>query len=284
MLTFANFTDILKELNELNSEIIDEENRILSCGLKKFDFRASASRLQLLIDRASDVHNRICMHLKQVEGRQSIEASVNYVASLIMTANEMMEISVGLDGKTKGIKFGYLKYRKKMKIYNQLCDERSAAASKLESIQKVPWEMETFKFMPQDVFNLCVVTAAKASAFTGKSIEQVSDEITSSYVDAFSDHKISKDVARAATMTREYISEYFPGGDEISKLTHLQFCIQNYLEDGQPKPKAYFSGTAFRYEKSELKQKPAECGCNLGNFILRTQDGTIPFVPDGWSL
>jgi hypothetical protein len=284
MLTYVEFTEQLRELNELNSQIVYEENRILNCGLKKFDFQAASSRLKCLIDSASKMHLEMCRHLDQKNGRESIGVAVNYIATLIMTANEMMEIADRLDGKTKGIKFGFLQYRKKLKGYNQLCSERHSTASKLEKVQTQTWKIDTLKYMPQDVFNLCAVTAAKVTGFTGKSIEQVSQEITSGYIHTFSDQNLSKEVAEAASSIREYIREYFVGTDEVRKLTHLQYCIDNYDVEGQLRQKSFLSGTSFKHETNEIKFKPHVCSCNIANLILRIEDQTIPNPPDGWTL
>lgn len=284
MLSHTDFIKLLEELDQLDSEVIHEENLILNCGLKSFDFKAAASRLRILLDKASEVHLRICKHLKQSEGRESIEAAVNYLASLIMTANEMMEIADRLDGKTKGIKFGFLQYRKRLKTYDKLCAERRSAASKLESIQANPWKIKSLKYMPQDLFNLCAVTASKASVFTGKSIKQVSEEVTLGYIHTYSDQSLPGEVAEAAHLIIEYIQEYFAGTDEIRKLTHLQYCIDNYEADGNPKKKKFLGGTVFKYETEEIKNKPHVCICDIANFILRTEDRTIPTVPNGWNL
>jgi hypothetical protein len=138
--------------------------------------------------------------------------------------------------------------------------------------------------MPQDVFNLCAVTAAKVTGFTGKSIEQVSQEITSGYIHTFSDQNLSKEVAEAASSIREYIREYFVGTDEVRKLTHLQYCIDNYDVEGQLRQKSFLSGTSFKHETNEIKFKPHVCSCNIANLILRIEDQTIPNPPDGWTL
>jgi hypothetical protein len=133
------FLELLRVANDLDTDIIATERSILECGLKPFDFGDAAAKLEESIQAAQRLCAELCRYSDHEESQGAIQAAVEYLRHLITTSSTMAELARKLEAKSKGDKFGFFQYRKKLKEYNKLSKSRSIAASRLDQLQYQSW-------------------------------------------------------------------------------------------------------------------------------------------------
>lgn len=138
--------------------------------------------------------------------------------------------------------------------------------------------------MTQQYFDMAAVVVAQVAVFTGKTEEQVFEEImTSTLVKrAYDDTLESAEVVKSAKRIREILKEFFPIEETSENFTQLKFCVRNYKPDGRKRRKRLFGGTKFNYEKSPINNLAENCVTNMTCYVFNTYSGTIPIHPNGW--
>ncbi len=136
--------------------------------------------------------------------------------------------------------------------------------------------------MPQDVFNMCAVSAARYIDAEGSTVEEFAKLITDSYRRDYIDDNIEKDIITAAHKVASLMASVFPGEKVSSALLQTQFCIKKYHPNG--KKKFFLQGQLFNKQKTPLTNRVTQCAANVMTYHLGTLSGTFPIAPKGWSL
>lgn len=140
------------------------------------------------------------------------------------------------------------------------------------------------KFIDQEVFNMCAVSAADISARSDKSVGEVAAFIASQYEGTYQDVNLAQDIKIAANKVTEFISGVLPPETLAGNLRQMQFCIKNYNLDGTKKRKKLFDGTLFNEVKKENTDKVQDCVVNIATYHMLVIGGSIPIAPHGWSM
>jgi hypothetical protein len=140
------------------------------------------------------------------------------------------------------------------------------------------------KYMTQEIFDMCAVTAAKVGSGTEKSIEKAADLIAQNYTSTYADTNLAQDIALAAHKAIKFMEDSLPQGSMVANCTQLQFCIKEYNPDGKKKRKKLLGGTLFNYEKRPIPDKVKGCITNLLAYHLYILNGNIPMAPENWRL
>lgn len=118
-------------------------------------------------------------------------------------------------------------------------------------------------YMPQYMFNICAVTAAKIANSSDQSIEKVSQGLADNYAKSYSDINLGKDIATAARDAIDYIQSPIPNSSIPAIMTQLQFSILNYEPDGAVRKKKLLGGTWFNKEKFQIPNKAEKCKLDI---------------------
>lgn len=139
-------------------------------------------------------------------------------------------------------------------------------------------------YMPQRVFNMCAVSAAKISAETNRPVEDVAAEIAELYIRTYDDSCLAQEIAQAATRVCEFMQRAMPPNALISTLTQMQFCIRYYHPSGKRMRRKVFGGTLFTKERAPIPKKEDTCAANIATFHVLVINERIPLAPNGWSF
>lgn len=139
-------------------------------------------------------------------------------------------------------------------------------------------------YMPQQLFNMCAVGAAKISVVHGEPIEPVSDYVAQQYNQTHRDEHLPEDIAFAAESILVYLRSARPEHSLLQRLTQLEFCIKHYEPDGRKRPTKLFGGTWFNKESAPLQNKAKNCVAQILAYDLLVISGSIPVAPPGWHL
>lgn len=136
--------------------------------------------------------------------------------------------------------------------------------------------------MPQDVFDMCAVTAARFQDADEVGIEEFARRIAERYRRDYIDDGFEVDVISAAHHLVKLMEGFFPGQKVSASLRQIQYCIKRFRPDGRKKP--FFQGQWFNQQKSPLNDRVKKCVSNVAVFHLGTLSGKFPIAPEGWSL
>ena len=139
-------------------------------------------------------------------------------------------------------------------------------------------------YMPQQLFNMCAVAAAKFSLLHGEPIEPVSEYVAQQYSHMHRDEHLLEDIATAAKAILQYLRSAGPEHLLLEHLRQMEFCIKHYEPDGRKRPTKLFGGSWFNKEQAPLQDKAKHCVAHILAYNLRVIGGSIPVAPPGWRL
>lgn len=140
-------------------------------------------------------------------------------------------------------------------------------------------------YMPQDLFDMAMVTAVKIHMMTGDPLGQVCGQICRSYQNSFPDDAdFEREIEETSGKLLEAMRSQFKDEQLSSAMTQLQFCITNYELDGKKKRKRLLGGTWFTRSKSPNPSRAKDCLRNMMVYHTGTMTGMFPVASTGWSL
>lgn len=140
-------------------------------------------------------------------------------------------------------------------------------------------------YMPQDLFDMVVVTAVKLHMTTGNSLDHVCETVCGFYNNNFPDDtNLKAEVSETSSSLLKAMRLQFDDEQLPSAMTQLQFCITNFELDGSKKRKRLLSGTLFTRSKSHNPKRAKDCLRNMMVFHTGTMTGVFPVAPTGWSM
>lgn len=140
-------------------------------------------------------------------------------------------------------------------------------------------------YMPQDLFDICVVTSILLHKWTDEPLEQFCTVSSQQYQNDFPDDtSIKIEMEEAAARVLKMMRSQFEEKQLSSAMTQLQFCITNYELDGAKKRKRLLGGTWFTRQKSRNPDRIKDCLRNIVIYHSGTMTGLFPIAPDGWSF
>lgn len=140
-------------------------------------------------------------------------------------------------------------------------------------------------YMPQDVFDMCVVTAIKFHLLTEDTLTNCCSELYKGYRDSFlNDVEAEKDMKKSAKSVLKLIKTQVEDGQIVEVMTQLQFCIKKFNIDGSKKRRKLFGGTWFTRSKTQIPDRSKACMRNVVVYHQGTISGVFPIAPRGWSL
>jgi hypothetical protein len=140
-------------------------------------------------------------------------------------------------------------------------------------------------YMPQDVFDMSIVTIVRLHVSAGNSLDDLCTMIWQGYERSYRDDVNCKHEMRITSgkllemMQTQFKKELIP-----SVMLQLQFCIVNYEPDGKRRRKKLLGGTFFNRMKSPNPNRSEDCLANMCIYHLGTTSGKFPLAPKGWSL
>ena len=140
-------------------------------------------------------------------------------------------------------------------------------------------------YMPQHVFDVCVITAVKIHTMTGDSLDHVCAQICKSYQRSYPDDaNFEREMEETSGQVLEMMRSQFEDEQLPSAMTQIQFCITNYELNGKKKRKRLLGGTWFTRSKSRSPDRAKDCLRNVMVYHTGTVTGMFPIKPNGWSL
>ena len=140
-------------------------------------------------------------------------------------------------------------------------------------------------YMPQDVFDMCVVSAVKIHMVSGDSLGQVCSQICGYYKNSYPhDADFELEIKKTSGKLLEAMRSQFEDEQLPPAMTQLQYCITNYELNGKKKRKRLLSGTLFTKTKSRNPNRAKGCLQNMTVYHVGTMTGDFPVAPTGWSL
>lgn len=139
------------------------------------------------------------------------------------------------------------------------------------------------KFIPQYIFNMCAVTAAKTAASSDRTIGEAARLLSNNYERSYADRELHEDIELAGKEVAEFIKSVLPVESFVSNMIQLQYTIVNYEPSGKKRRKKMFGGTWFNKEKSQIPNKVEVCKANIATYHLLLVGGSLPLAPRGWS-
>lgn len=140
------------------------------------------------------------------------------------------------------------------------------------------------RYITQQLFNMCAVSAAKISAASGKPVAAVAQQLAATYRDSYKDTELAQDIAVAAEQVSTFIGKSLSPDKLIGNLNQLQFCIKYYQPSGKRWPMKLFSGALFNKSSRQIKDKSKQCLANIATYHLLVLNSAIPLMPKGWAL
>src|SRR5688572_19158230 len=64
------------------------------------------------------------------------------------------------------------------------------------------------RYMPQQLFDMCAVSAAKISALSGEPIEFVAEQLANTYQRDYQDENLSQDISAAASNVKTFVIKF----------------------------------------------------------------------------
>lgn len=139
-------------------------------------------------------------------------------------------------------------------------------------------------FMPQYIFNICAVTAAKIAASSETTIKEAAKMLSDNYKKSYDDLHLERDIEIAAELTIAFMESALPGNSIPANINQLQYTIVNFEPNGEKRNKGIFSGTWFNKEKRQIENKVQQCKLQISTYHLLLVAGSLPLAPQGWSL
>lgn len=140
------------------------------------------------------------------------------------------------------------------------------------------------RYITQQLFNMCAVSAAKISSASGQSLEDVARQLAETYSGSYEDEDLAGEIAMAADQIAVFVQKVLPPPTLVGNLTQLQFCIKHYQPNGKKWPSRLFGGTLFNKVGEPLQDKVRQCVANIATYHLLVVNGAIPLMPQGWKL
>lgn len=140
------------------------------------------------------------------------------------------------------------------------------------------------KYIDQELFNMCAVTALKIGCASGQSVASASQLIAKEYSRSYQDKSLAEEIEDAANKIAEFLSHALPNSSIASACTQMQYCIKHFNLDGSKKRKKILGGVWFTGETKELDNKVDTCAVNIITYHMLVIGGTIPVAPRGWNL
>ena len=140
-------------------------------------------------------------------------------------------------------------------------------------------------YMPQRLFDMCVVTAVKIHMATGKSLEQTNMQVLEHYSHSFPDDShLENHIELASEAVLETMRTLFTDKQIPYVMTQMQYCIKKYHPDGKKRRKRLLSGTMFTRSRFPNSNRVDDCINNITAYHVGTLCGVFPLMPDGWSV
>ena len=141
------------------------------------------------------------------------------------------------------------------------------------------------RYMPQDVFDMCVVGTVKLHMMGQEPLDQVCAELCGYYKNSYQDDlDFELEIAETSKKILEW-GQSFGENHVIPTMTQLQYCLTYYGLDGtKKKKKRFFNGTFFNKAKTRNPNRSKDCVRNITVYHLGTVNGLFPPAPTGWSL
>ena len=140
-------------------------------------------------------------------------------------------------------------------------------------------------YMPQDVFDSCVVGAVKLHMMGRGRLDQVCAELCGHYKRSFpGDLSFEAEIKKASQKILEWCRSLCPEDEIAPTMTQFQYCLVYYELDGQKKRKRLFNGTLFNKARHHNPNRVKDCIRNIGVYYIGSVANMFPTAPDGWSL
>jgi hypothetical protein len=140
------------------------------------------------------------------------------------------------------------------------------------------------RYMPQYVFNLCSVTAAKACSSDEASLYDIAKTLSDNYKSSYADNDLMEDIIMAASNIIKFINSEFPDSSTYANLFQLQYTIANFEPNGKTRKKRFFGGTFFNNEKTQILNKVEQCIANIVTYHILIIQGALPIAPKNWHI
>lgn len=137
-------------------------------------------------------------------------------------------------------------------------------------------------YMPQNVFNMCAVTAVQYNTSGNTTIEEFAKRISDEYRRHYIDDGYEEDIVLAARNLVKFIESSLRDTKAAAAVRQLQYCIKKFHPSG--KKRFFPQGTIFNQQKSPLPNRVSQCVTDVTVFHLGTLSGTFPLAPQDWSL
>lgn len=86
------------------------------------------------------------------------------------------------------------------------------------------------KYITQEMFNVCVITAAKYAHGNSKNYHEAGQLVAESYEREYADENLASYIALAAEQTVKHITEKLPPKNLVATCYQLQFCVKEFLD------------------------------------------------------
>ena len=106
------------------------------------------------------------------------------------------------------------------------------------------------RYMPQDVFDMCAVSAVKIHMRGGGSLGDVCTEVCKAYANYYRDDRsFPLEIMNVSEKILEWGRSF--GDDQVPLImTQIQYCLTYYEVDGAKKKKRFLNGALFRRPKT----------------------------------
>src|SRR6267143_2545957 len=125
--------------------------------------------------------------------------------------------------------------------------------------------------MPQDVFDMCAVTAARFKDAKGVTIEEFARRISERYRRDYIDDGFEPDIIDAARHLVKLMEGLFPGHRVSSSLRLIQYCITKFHPNG--KRKFFLQGRLLNQQRTPIPDRVRKCVSNVTVYHLGTLAG-----------
>ena len=141
------------------------------------------------------------------------------------------------------------------------------------------------RYMPQEVFDMCVVSAVKHHMMGRGPLDQVCAEICGDYKRSYQDDtRFEFEIKEATQKIMKWCRSLCPEEEIAPTMTQFQYCLVYHEIDGQKKRKRLFNGTLFNKAKHHNPNRVKDCIRNIGIYYIGSVGSMFPTAPDGWSL
>ena len=140
------------------------------------------------------------------------------------------------------------------------------------------------RYITQQLFDMCAVSAAKISAANSTPLAEVSKQLAETYSQSYNDDNLPQEISVAAEQIAAFVSRVLPPVTLVGNLTQLQFCIKNFQPNGKRWPMKLLSGALFNKSSRPLPDKVRQSLANVATYHVLVINGAIPLAPTGWKL